>query len=339
LSGVVALSGTAADAGSGVASWTVQYRPSGGSTWTAACADTTAPWASCSWTTTALADGLYDLRAVTADAAGNTTASTVLTSRRVDNNGPTVSLVDPGAYLRGSVSLAATATDPAGVTSLVFERKPSSGSTWTTICTLAATPYLCTWATTGVADGAYDLRAKATDSLGHVSYATVSGRTVDNTAPAPADIQAGNGGTTAGRMEPGDWLRLTWTETVNPTSLMSSWDGTAIAISVKVLDGNKKDSLEIDNAAGTTALNLAAASSGIALNADFVSADTVFDATMVQSGASVTITLGARRSGAVKTAAAAAMSWTVNPATTDLAGNAVAANASVTETGASDLDF
>ena len=66
---------------------------------------------------------------------------------------------------------------------------------------------------------------------------------------------------------------------------------------------------------------------------------TAFDATMVQSGATITITVGALRSGAVKTATAATMTWKVNPATTDLAGNPVPAAAMVTESGAADLDF
>jgi Bacterial Ig domain len=339
MTGTVTLSGTAADAGSGVASWTVQYRPAGGGAWTDACADTAAPWASCSWNTSAVADGLYDLRAVAADAAGNTTASAVLTTRRVDNAGPAVTLADPGAYLRGAVTLTATATDPVGVASVVFQRKPTGGSTWTTICTTATAPYSCAWTTTGVADGVYDLRAQATDALGHVSAATVSGRTVDNTAPLPADVQAGNGGSTAGRIEAGDWLRFSWTETVSPASIKAGWDGTSTAISIKVIDGNKKDVLEVDDAAGNVQLNVAASAADLALNGDYVSATTVFDGTMVQSGAAITITVGARRSGAVKTATAATMTWKVHPATTDLAGNPIVAAASVTESGAADVDF
>jgi hypothetical protein len=338
MSGTKVLTGGAADAGSGVASWTVQYRTSGGTTWTGACTDGAAPWASCSWDTASVADGLYDLRAVTTDAAGNTAASTVLAGRRIDNVGPAVALPDPGAYIRGGVTLTATASDPVGVASVVFERKATAGSTWTTICTVAASPYSCAWTTTGVADGIYDLRAKATDALGHVSYSTVTGRSVDNTAPAPYDIQAGNGGATAGRMESGDWLRFTWSETVKPSSILAGWSGTSTAVTVKVIDGNKKDSIEVDDAAGTTQLNIAASRQDVALGGDYVSADTTFDATMVQSGATVTITLGTRRSGTVKTSTAATMTWLVHPATTDLAGNPIT-NTSVIESGATDVDF
>lgn len=338
MSATATLTGTAADGGSGVASWTVQYRTAGGGTWTNGCSDTVAPWGSCAWDTTALADGLYDLRAVTTDVAGNTLASAIVASRRVDNLGPTVALTDPGAYLRATVALAATATDPVGVTSVVFERKPSSGSTWTTICTDTATPWSCSWNTATLADGLYDVRARATDTLGHVSTSTVTSRQVDNTAPAPVDVQAGNGGATAGRIEANDWIRFTWTETIKPSSVLAGWTGIPQAITVQVTNAGTLDTLQVLNAAGTTALNIAGVAADIKLNADFVSATAAWDATMSQSGTAITITLGARRSGTVKTAAAATMTWKASTAQTDLAGNA-GTGAQVSETGAVDRDF
>ena len=86
LRGSVALSGTAVDAGSGVASWAVQYRLPAG-TWATACSDATSPY-TCSWATAAVADGTYELRALVTDVAGNTTTSAALTNRRVDNTAP-----------------------------------------------------------------------------------------------------------------------------------------------------------------------------------------------------------------------------------------------------------
>ena len=52
----------------------------------------------CSFDTTAVADGLRDLRAIATDTAGYTRTSATVASRRVDNTLPTVSLADPGAY-------------------------------------------------------------------------------------------------------------------------------------------------------------------------------------------------------------------------------------------------
>ena len=90
LSGSVTLSGTATDAGAGIASVRFQYAPTGTTTWADACTDTSTPY-SCAWDTTTLADGVYDLRALSTDNAGNTRASTTIASRRVDNVAPTVS--------------------------------------------------------------------------------------------------------------------------------------------------------------------------------------------------------------------------------------------------------
>jgi chitinase len=318
----------------------VQYRTSPSGTWTDACTDATAPWAACSWATATVPDGLYDLRAVTTDAAGNSAASATISSRRVDNVGPTVSLTDPGVYLAGVVTLAATATDPVGVASVSFERRATTGSTWNSICTDATAPYACAWTTTGVADGLWDLRATSTDTLGHVSSSLIPSRTVDNTKPAPVDVQAGNGGAVAGKPEAGDWIAFTWSEPVKPALVLAGWTGATTSISVTFVDTAKKDTLALEDTTATTALNIASSRTDVALASDVVSADTTFDATMVQNGATITVTLGAKRgTNAVKIATAAAMTWKVSNATTDLAGNAIVTGASVTESGAADTDF
>jgi chitinase len=333
------LTGTAADTGSGVGSWTVQVSPTGAGTWTDACSDTVTPWGSCAWNTTTVVDGLYDLRAVVADVAGNTRTSATIASRRVDNDGPTVSLTDPGANLRGTVALSATATDPVGMTSVVFERKPASGSTWTTMCTDNASPFTCSWNTTTLADGVYDLRVTATDTLGHASTATVSGRRVDNTAPAPLDIQTTNAGGTAGRIEANDTLRFTWTEPVSPASLLAGWTGASQAIRVQITDAFTQDTLQVLNSTGTATLPFGGVAADIKLRANFVSATAVFNATMVQSGSEITITLGTRRSGTVRTnTTAIAMTWRGSATATDLAGNA-STTVTISETGTVDLDF
>jgi hypothetical protein len=336
LQGAVAVSGTAADAGSGVAAWTLQYRIATTGAWTDGCTDTTSPYG-CTWTTTAVADGLYDLRALATDGGGLTLASTILTNRRVDNLGPTVALADPGGPLRAAVTLTATATDPAGMTSVAFESKPSAGSTWTTICNDTTSPWSCSWTTTGLADGVYDLRARATDALGHVTTSVVTGKQVDNTAPAPTDVQGGNGGAVAGQPDAGDWLRFTWSEALRPASVRTGWTGTALAVVVTITDAGTRDTLTIAPASGGGTVNLLG--TALRLNADVAgSATVVFDATMTQSGTAITVTLGAKRSGTVKTSAARTMSWTASASATDAAGNPSTTGV-VTESGASDADF
>lgn len=331
VTGSVPLTGTAADAGSdggsGVGSWRVEYAPTGTGTWQTACTATTSPYA-CDWSSAKAPDGVYDLRAVAIDRAGNTAYSAKRTGIRVDNAGPTVTFAAPAAPVRGAVSLSATASDLSGVTSLTFERGSDS------ICTFAASPYACTWDTTAVADGYYLIRARAVDGRGNEGSTTQQFQ-VDNTPPTPQDVQAGNGGGTAGLMEDGDWLRLTWSEPIAPASVLTGWDGGSQAVTVRVGDGGPNDTVSLLNAAATAPLHLASA---LSLGADVVDGTTDWDATMIRSGASITITLGSRGSGAVKPASAGTMTWTASTAATDPAGNASAAGP-VTESGAADKDF
>ena len=83
--GTITLSGSASDpGGSGVASLAFQRSPAGAGTWTTIGTDMSSPY-SASFDTTSVPDGLYDLRTVATDQAGNTTSSPLITGRRVDN--------------------------------------------------------------------------------------------------------------------------------------------------------------------------------------------------------------------------------------------------------------
>ena len=146
LTGTVTVAGTASDGGSGLASVAHEYKSTTGA-WTQFCTQATSP-ISCAWNTTSLADGLYDLRTVATDQAGNQTISAPVYNRRVDNNAPTVTITDPGAALRGTITLASTTGDGAGsgVSSVKYEYKLSTATTWVTpaACTSNATPFSCT---------------------------------------------------------------------------------------------------------------------------------------------------------------------------------------------------
>ncbi len=85
LVGTVNLAATADDVDSYVASVQFQRSPAGAGTWTdIGAADVTAPY-SISFDTTSVANGLYDLRAVATDLAGNTGASPVVDDVQVAN--------------------------------------------------------------------------------------------------------------------------------------------------------------------------------------------------------------------------------------------------------------
>ena len=181
LRGTVTLSGSASDAGSGVTQVAFQVTAAGGSSWTTVGTDTTAPY-SVQLDTTTLTDGLYDFRTVATDGAGNQSASAVVGLRRVDNTPPSATMIDPGANLRGTVTLTSAASDfgGSGVASVAYEYSQAGANNWT------ATP--AAWGTTIVSDGLYDVRVIATDNAGNQTIsAPVASRRVDNTAPATTD--------------------------------------------------------------------------------------------------------------------------------------------------------
>ena len=340
LSGTVPLSGTAGDAHSGVASVRMQYSNAGANTWSDACVDTTTPFASCSWDT-ALLNGLFDLRAVVTDVAGNTLSSSVVADRRVDNTPPSTSLSDPGTLI-GTEVLTATATDNTGgtgVKNVQIQWSPAGAGTWTTLCIdPTSAPYSCSWNTTAVADGSYDLRSVATDNLDNSAPSAILTRTVDN-PPRAFDVQTTNAGT-AGRMETGDTITFTYNSPIAPASILAGWDGSGSAsVRVRVANAGANDTLTVYNSTGITLLGLTSAT-GVRLGADHMSGpDVNFTSTMTRSGSTFTITLGTRTSGNVPlVAAAGTMTWNPSTLALDLLGIACLATA-VTESGAADANF
>ena len=125
-----------------------------------------------SWDTTAVADGLYDLRVITTDNVGNTFTSAPVANVRVDNTAPTGSITAPAAnaFVNGaSVAVSANSADAgSGVSSAQFQTSPHGASIWTNLGAADATsPYGVTWNTTTYADGQYDLRVITTDKSGN----------------------------------------------------------------------------------------------------------------------------------------------------------------------------
>lgn len=355
LSGVVTLSAEATDADSGVAALTIQRSPAGKGTWTDVCTATSAPY-SCRFDTRGVAEGLYDLRAIATDSAGNVATSGLIQSRRVDNTISSVSLEDPGAYLRGTVTLLANASSTAGVASVSIQRSPAGTAGWTEICRDTTAPYGCAWNTTTVADGSYDLRAVMTAGNGSaLNSATIGSRQVDNTAVRGLDVQATNrSGGTLGRIESGDSIAFTYSEQMSPASILPGWSGSApAAVYLRVRDGN---SLGTGSAGDTLTLSTDPSGSNLVrlgsvnLHGDFVKTNktSVFSATLSASTQTVggvpatvvTVTVGSLVSGgALKTSAVSTqMVWTPSAAATDLSGNPCS-TAPVTESGALDRDF
>jgi hypothetical protein len=349
LSGTRTFAATAADAHSGVARVVIQYAPTGTGDFQTLCTIAAPPF-SCQGDTTTIPDGTYSFRAVATDVAGNTATSTSVTNRVVDNTVSSVSMVDPGANLSGTVTLAATGSSTAGVTSVRIQRAPNGTTTWTDVCTDSTTPYSCSFNTATVADGLYDFRAVLLDNSGKTTTsASVTARRIDNTAVRAVDVQTSNGGSTKGKLEAGDAITFTYSEEVTLSSVTSGWTGSALTVSLRVRDGNllglggNGDTLDVLRSGGSVNLG------SVNLRSDFVSSNqtATFNATMTASTVTVagivrtvvTVQLGSLASGGgLRTATAAAMVWSPSTTVTDLAG-APCSSAPVAETGSSDKDF
>jgi hypothetical protein len=344
LRGSVTLNGTGADANAGMASLRFEYKPSAGSTWSTACTDATPPSPfSCSWDTTAVADGSYDLRSVAVDAAGNPRASTTVAARVVDNAGPVLTVTSPGMF-RTSTTINATATDATGVAAagVTIQYSLAGANSWTTICTDASSPYSCAWNAAARTDGAYDIRATAQDTVGNQSTSALGSAYVNNTGPTGTDVQGANGAASVNdRLDAGDSVTFTYSEAINPASILAGWNGSSTAIRVRVNNGGTSDSMEFYDAANTTSLGLLASGTALAINIDHVTAATLFNATIARSGSTVTVTIGSLISGAVTSLPKGknAMVWQTGSQATSLATGKPVLPATVTESGATDLDF
>ncbi|POH71675.1 signal peptidase I [Arthrobacter glacialis] len=353
LRGVSTFTAVAADAQSGINQVQIQYARTGASTWTQLCTVTESPY-SCRFDTTALATAPYSFRAIATDEAGNSTTSTPITNRLVDNTVSSVSVEDPGAYLTGNATLRAAANSSAGVSTLRIQSSPAGTNTWTTRCTLATAPYSCVWDTRTASDGQYDLRAVLTDGAAkETTSAVVSSRRVDNSPLRGADVQAANGSGIQGRLDAGDTLTLSYSQQVNLASVTPGWAGSALPVTVRLRDGNIQglgtgsngDTVDIQRPGSNVNLGSINTKANFAKTKKTVTFNATMTAkTLITAGVPktvVTVTLGAPASGVgnLRTSSTmATMVWTPTASVTNPSG-LTSSIAPVAESGALDRDF
>jgi Big-like domain-containing protein len=333
MSGSEALTATAANATGGLQSLKIQQRAPGAATWTDVCSGAVTPQ-NCALDTTQLPDGPRELRAVATD-VGSHSAQTVAITRTIDNSPPTATPSVPSSGT-GMVTMNATAQDTgSGIAYVAFEAL-YLGS-WYEFCRDAVAPYTCAGDSAAVADGTYSIRVVAENNAGVKTYGTPSSIVIDN-PPYGTDVQAGNGGLTAGLLQSGDWVRLTWSEQIAPASVLTGWNGSSQAIQVRITDFGTNDQMDFLDATGATRLNLVSTPADLKLGGDYVTSTTTFNATMSQSGTSITVTLGSFLSGSVTTAVASTMTWLPSAGATDVT-NHPSRTTQVTESGGADVDF
>ncbi|MEO8425369.1 MAG: hypothetical protein ABI595_15845, partial [Actinomycetota bacterium] len=161
--------------------------------------------------------------------------------------------------------------------------------------------------------------------------------TVDNTAPTAFDIQTTNKvAGILGRAEIGDTITYTFSEAIDPNSILSGWTGGATSVTLHLNNAGGGDTVTVFDSTNTFQLNLGTVDLG---RPGYTSANVTFtSSTMSMSGSTITIVLGTA-SGATRTVGNTSnMDWTPSTAATDLAGNACTA-ATATESGAAKKQF
>jgi Bacterial Ig-like domain len=255
---------------------------------------------------------------------------------------PTLVVPADGALTNdGTPDLSGAAGNASGDSSTVTVRiYAGSSATGSPVQSLAPTRTGTSWSATAatLTSGTYTATASQSDASGNTGTSAPHTFTVDTIAPTATDVAAANGGATAGKVEAGDVITFTFSEPIDPATVLTGWDGTSTAVQVRITAGVlAPDPFTVLDSGGGTGVHLGT----VQTNGDYVTTNAVFDATMVRSAgqASVVVTLGAKQSGIMTILAAGAqnMTWTVDNAVEDLAGNAVK-TASVTES-TSDVDF
>jgi hypothetical protein len=155
---------------------------------------------------------------------------------------------------------------------------------------------------------------------------------VENSAPAGADVQANVGN---GVPDAGDIIVFTYSEPMDPASILAGWTGSGTGAQVLFRNGDcgANDSATVLDAGGGNGVHL-----GTVCVGDVVNGNRTFAAsTMALSGAAVTVTLGGNPAG-TKAASNTTLGWIPSALATDIAGNA-ASTAATGESGALDTDF
>jgi hypothetical protein len=166
--------------------------------------------------------------------------------------------------------------------------------------------------------------------------------TVDNTVPSAADIQTANGGAVAGRAEQGDRITYSFSEPIDPNSILSGWDGNAADVVVRLNNGalSQPDSTLVYNAANSIQLSLGTVALG---NSGYVATSRTFGATgtksrIVLAGNTITVTLGTASGSVTDPSVSATMTWTPTSSAYDRAANAMN-TATRNESGPLDKEF
>jgi hypothetical protein len=190
-----------------------------------------------------------------------------------------------------------------------------------------------------LAAGSKSYSITSTDAAANGGTQTGFPVTVDNTVPTASNVQTANGAATVAKPELGDTITYTFSEPIDPQSILSGWTGASTSVVVRI-NNTTPDTLLVFNSANTTQLPLGSVNLA---TSNYVSANRTFGAsgtasTMVRSGSTITVTLGTASGATLTETTNGTMTWTPSASAYDRAGNA-GSTANATESGAADKEF
>jgi hypothetical protein len=192
----------------------------------------------------------------------------------------------------------------------------------------------------GLTSGAKTFSITATDSNAHTATTGGFSVTVDNTKPSASSLTTTNkAGGTVGKAETGDSITFTYSEPMDPSTVLAGWDGTSSAsVTLRLLNANGGggDRVQVWDPTNTTQLDLGTVRLG---STGYTTTSINFtNSTMIVSGSAFTIVLGTPSAPSALAVVTSNTKWTPSTNATDLAGNACQNTAS-NEAGAPDPEF
>jgi hypothetical protein len=261
-----------------------------------------------------------------------------------DWDGPAVTLTTPadGSAINDTTPTLSGAAGNASGDSTTVTVKIYSGSSATGTPVQTKTPSRgsgATWMTTAstLAAGIYTAQATQTDTAGNTGTSSANTFTIDTTKPTVSSVSAANKtGGTAGKIENGDTATFSYSEAIDPTSVLAGWDGTSTAVKLRFTNSTT-DSFTVLDSNSQANVHLGT----VATKGNYVTTTTTFSATMAMSadGTSVVVTLGTPTGVASSANTAKNMVWTFSTSIKDLAGNAITTSPSTWTESDSDRDF
>ena len=254
----------------------------------------------------------------------------------VDRTAPTVTLTKVnGATVAFPYTTGATVTSVGGACGTVsgdvatVSWSVTGGSTQSGSTSCSGGSWMATLTVPLTTSGVYALTATQSDTALNVGSSGAKSVTIDKTGPTAVDIQATNGGSSGGTIDAGDIVVYTFSEPIDPNTVLAAWTGTSHSVTVSLNDVTSNDTLTV------TGVNLGT----VALGGNYMESTRTVTANMVMSGSTITVTLtSGPPPGQENFVASSSLVWSPSTSARDAFGNATAATPA-TESGSPKRNF